>query len=93
MNTPAWRSLHPTHVRRNDQHGQNFVYPIDRISPKAQVILILNEAPGPCMSHAADIRIHNRTSIPTAVKRLDNLAFQTQSLHVSWQTLYWALKN
>src|SRR5919198_3266230 len=64
MNTPAWRSLYPTHVRRNDQHGQNFTYSIDQIGSQAPVIVILDETPEPSMSHAADMHTDNRTSIP-----------------------------
>jgi hypothetical protein len=64
MNTPARRSLYPTHVRRNDQHGQNFTYSIDQIGPKAPVIVILDKMPESPMSHAADMHTDNRTSIP-----------------------------
>jgi hypothetical protein len=50
------------HVRRNDQHGQNFTNSINQITPQAPVIVILNETPEPSMSHAADMHIHDRTS-------------------------------
>jgi hypothetical protein len=93
MHTPAWRSLHPTDIRRNDQHGHNFTYSIHQIRPKAPVIVILKETPEPSMSHTADMHITIVRQYRTVVKRFDNLAFQTESLYVSWQTHYWALKN
>jgi hypothetical protein len=35
-----------------------------RSGSQAPIIVILNETPEPSMSHAADMHIHNRTSIP-----------------------------
>jgi hypothetical protein len=75
------------HVRRNDQHGQNFTNSINQITPQAPVIVILNETPEPSMSHAADMHIHNRTSLPYSRHAFSQLDLQGQLLNVSRRTL------
>src|SRR6266446_1428720 len=64
VHTPAWRSLHPVHVRREDQHSHNFTYAIDQITPDASVIVGFNKRPEPSMSHAADMHTYDCTSLP-----------------------------
>jgi hypothetical protein len=73
--------MYPTHVRRNDQHGQNFTHSIHQIGPKAPVIVILDETSEPSRSHAAEY-VYKQSYVNTvAIERSCNLAFQAQSLN------------
>ena len=57
VHTPARRASHLTYVMRHDQHGDNFPYSIDQITPDTPVIVVLDKTPEASVSHTTDMHI------------------------------------
>jgi len=57
MNTAAPRASHLAHVLRHDQHGDNFPYSIDQITPDTPGIVVLDQTPEASVPHATDMHV------------------------------------
>ena len=57
VHTPARRASHLAYVLRHDQHGDNFPYSIDQITPDTPVIVVLDKTPEASVSHTTDMHI------------------------------------
>src|SRR2546428_12439891 len=94
VHTPARRASHLTHVLRHDQHGDNFPDSIDQITPDTPGIVVLDQTPQASVSHATDMHIHYRTSIPYSsqgfFKRANRVSLRTDiASHLFWIGSYW----
>lgn len=45
VHTPTGRSLHLAYVLCEDERGDNFAYPLDKIRPEAPAVVVLDKTP------------------------------------------------
>src|SRR5215831_19529457 len=64
VHAPAGRALHLAQVSRQDQHGDNFAYSLDKIRTEPLAVIVLDKTSQAPVPYTAYIHIYYCTQIP-----------------------------